>query len=244
MNFTRLRDFTPARVALGRTGNSLPTQELLQFQLAHARAREAVLSKLDARGLGLALRPIAGESLLACSAAPNRQMYLRQPDLGCRLSDDSRDLLTERRGHFDVVFVIADGLSAIAVERHAVPMLESILGRLDPLVWKLTPVVILEQGRVAIGDEVAMCLGSSMSVVLIGERPGLSSPDSLGIYLTWNPRPGLTNADRNCISNIRTEGLSYVAAAHILLFLMNESRAKRLSGIELKGEVNWCPQLG
>lgn len=171
-------------------------------------------------------------------------MYLRQPDLGCRLSDDSRDLLTERRGHFDVVFVIADGLSAIAVERHAVPMLESILGRLDPLVWKLTPVVILEQGRVAIGDEVAMCLGSSMSVVLIGERPGLSSPDSLGIYLTWNPRPGLTNADRNCISNIRTEGLSYVAAAHILLFLMNESRAKRLSGIELKGEVNWCPQLG
>lgn len=237
MNLARLRDFTPARVALGRVGNSLPTQELLQLQLAQARARDAVHAKLEPQAFALELQHIAGECLLARSAAPDRQSYLRRPDLGRRLSDESRHLLMERRGRFDAGFIIADGLSAIAVERHAAPMLESILGMLAPLAWKLAPVAIIEQGRVAIGDEAAECLGSSMSVVFIGERPGLSSPDSLGIYLTWNPRPGLTDANRNCISNIRTEGLSYGAAAHTLFLLMNESRHKKLSGIGLKADT-------
>lgn len=241
MNFTQLRKFTPARVGLGRAGNSLPTRELLQLQLAHARARDAVWAKLDAQALAVDLRRIAGECLLARSTAPNRQVYVRRPDLGGRLSDDSRRLLADRRGHFDAAFMIADGLSAIAVERHAGRVLELILGRLDPLVWKVAPIVIVEEGRVAIGDEIAECLGSSMSVVFIGERPGLSSPDSLGIYLTWNPHPGLTNAHRNCISNIRAEGLSYAAAAEELLFLMNYSREKKISGTGLKGNARMLP---
>lgn len=235
MNLTQLRDFTPARVALGRAGNGLPTRELLQLQLAHARARDAVAAKVDARALALGLQPVVGECLLAHSAAPNRESYLRHPDWGRRLADDSYQLLAERRGQFDAAFIIADGLSAVAVERHAGPLLESILKRLDCRIWRLAPVLIVEQGRVAIGDEVAECLGSSMSVVLIGERPGLSSPDSLGIYLTWNPHRGLTNADRNCISNIRSEGLNYDAAAHLLVLLMNESRAKKVSGVGLRG---------
>ncbi len=230
----RLRDFTSARVALGRAGNSVPTRELLEFQLAHARARDAVQAKLDTEVLALELQPLAGECLLARSAAPDRPTYLRSPDLGRRLSPESRRLLTERKGQFDAVFIIADGLSALAVQRHARRMLEAILQRLDPFGWKLTPVVLVEQGRVAIGDEIADCLGASQAVLLIGERPGLSAPDSLGIYLTWNPRPGLTDAQRNCISNIRTEGLSCEAAAHTLLWLMTESRQRKLSGVGLR----------
>jgi len=238
MKLAQLRDFTPARVSLGRAGNGLPTGELLQLQLAHARARDAVSSKLDAPALALELQHIVGNCLLARSAAPDRETYLRQPDLGRRLSDDSRQHLARRRGHFDAGFIVADGLSAVAIERHAGPMLESILSLIGSCCgWVLAPVVIVEQGRVAIGDDVAECLGLGMSVVLIGERPGLSSPDSLGIYLTWNPRPGLTNADRNCISNIRAEGLSYAAAARLLLFLMNASREKKLSGIGLKEDA-------
>ncbi|MBV8550548.1 MAG: ethanolamine ammonia-lyase subunit EutC [Acidobacteriaceae bacterium] len=242
MTFARLRDFTSARVALGRAGDSLPTRELLEFQLAHARARDAVHAKLDTQALALDLTPVAGECLFARSAAPDRPTYLRRPDLGRRLNDDSRRLLAERKGQFDAAFVVADGLSAIAVERHAAPMIESVLNLLDPLSWKLAPVVIIEQGRVAIGDEVAECLGSSLSVVFIGERPGLSSPDSLGIYLTWSPRPGLTDADRNCISNIRAEGLSYVAAAQRLLFLMTEARYRKLSGVGLKEDARTLTQ--
>ena len=236
MRGAQLRDFTSARVALGRAGISLPTRELLEFQLAHARARDAVHAKLNAQSLALELQGIAGECLLTRSAASDRPTYLRRPDLGRRLSLDSHHSLTERKRQFDAAFIIVDGLSALAVQRHAAHMLQSILNLLDPADWKLAPVVLIEQGRVAIGDEVGMCLGSSLSVILIGERPGLSSPDSLGIYLTWNPRPGLTDANRNCISNIRTEGLSYLSAAHTLLFLMTESRHRKLSGIALKDD--------
>lgn len=235
-NLARLRDFTPARVALGRAGNSLPTRELLDFQLAHARARDAVHAQLDPQSLALEVRPIAGECLLAHSAAPDRSTYLRRPDLGRRLSEDSRHLLASRHASFDAAFIIADGLSALAIERHAAPMLQAILRSLHSLDWKLAPPVIVEQARVAIGDDASHCLGASLSVVLIGERPGLSSPDSLGIYLTWNPRPGLTDAHRNCISNIRAEGLPYSAAAQTLLFLMTESRHRKLSGVSLKQE--------
>lgn len=231
MNFTRLRDFTPARVGLGRVGASLPTRELLAFQLAHAHARDAVHAKLDSQALALELSP--QKCLLVHSAAADRSVYLRRPDLGRRLSEESRRLLLAERGEFDAVLVVADGLSALAVERHAGAMLH----RLEALHWNFAPIVIVEQGRVAIGDEVATCLGASMAVVLIGERPGLSSPDSLGIYLTWNPRPGITDAHRNCISNIWAEGLSYDAAAHRLLFLMTEARSRKLSGIALKEDA-------
>jgi ethanolamine ammonia-lyase small subunit len=242
MNWAQLRAFTSARIALGRAGNSLPTHELLEFKLAHARARDAVHAKLDVQALALELKPVGGECLIARSAAPDRPSYLRRPDLGRRLSADSHRSLTERKGQFDAAFIIVDGLSAFAAQRHAARMLQSILNLLDPARWSLAPVVLIEQGRVAIGDEVGDCLGSSLSVVFIGERPGLSSPDSLGIYLTWNPHPDLTDANRNCISNIRTEGLSYEAAAHTLLFLMNESRHRKVSGIGLK-EDGGSPKL-
>ena len=238
MNLAQLRDFTPARVALGRAGNALRTRELLELQLAHARARDAVFASLDAPALALALQPIAPDCLLVSSAAPNRESYLRRPDLGRLLSEESHRLLAQRRGAFDVSFIVADGLSAVAVERHARPMLESILPKLDSAVWTIAPVVIVEQGRVAVGDDVGECLGALISVVLIGERPGLSSPDSLGIYLTWNPHRGLTNANRNCISNIRPEGLAYDTATRLMLLLMSEARSKRLSGVRLRADVN------
>jgi ethanolamine ammonia-lyase small subunit len=237
MKGTQLRTFTSARVALGHAGSSLPTNELLELQLAHARARDAVHAELDMQAFALELKPVSGECLIVRSAAPDRPTYLRRPDLGRCLSRDSHCLLTQKKGQFDVAFSVVDGLSALAVQRHAVRLLESILNLLEPAHWKLAPVVLVEQGRVAIGDQVADCLGSSLSVVFIGERPGLSSPDSLGVYLTWNPRLGLTDADRNCISNIRTEGLSYDAAARILLWLMTESRRRKLSGIGLKEDI-------
>jgi ethanolamine ammonia-lyase small subunit len=230
-----LRDFTSARVSLGRTGSSLPTTELLALQLAHARAREAVHSRLDPQSLALELKPFAGEVRIVRSAAPDRAAYLRRPDQGRKLCEESRQSL--RKGRYDAAFIIADGLSALAVHQHAAGLIEATLRFLEPLDWKLAPFVIVEQGRVAIGDEIGECLGASLSVVLIGERPGLSSADSLGVYLSWNPHPGLTDAERNCISNIRAEGLSYPAAANKLVFLMNESRRRKLSGVPLKEDA-------
>jgi ethanolamine ammonia-lyase small subunit len=232
MKLERLRDFTPARVALGRTGNSLPTRELLEFQLAHARARDAVHAQLDVRALGIEL---GMETIIARSAAPDRATYLRRPDLGRMLSDQSPPLIAA--GDYEAVFIVADGLSALAVERNAPPLLKIVLPQLAANGWRVAPVVIVEQGRVAIGDDVGELMGAAMAVVLIGERPGLSSPDSLGIYLTWRQRRGLTDADRNCISNIRAEGLSHAAAAHKLLFLMTEARRRKVSGVTLKEEA-------
>ena len=234
MNLDRLRDFTPARVGLGRTGHSLPTRELLDFQLAHARARDAVHARLDTALLALKWKEKGREAVPVRSAAEDRITYLRRPDMGRRLSDLSRALLTPLHGDYDVAFVVVDGLSALAIERHASALLDAVLPRLAAPAWRVAPSVLVEQGRVAIGDEIGHALGASLAVVLIGERPGLSSPDSLGLYLTWNPRPGLTDAERNCISNIRLEGLSYQAAAHKLLFLMTEARRRQLSGIALK----------
>lgn len=171
------------------------------------------------------------ESIALRSGAPDRLVYLKRPDLGRRLSDESRERIAPLRAEYDVAFVIADGLSALAVHRHAVPLLELLLRDLD---WHIAPIAIVEQGRVAIGDEIGEWFGAAMVVVLVGERPGLSSPDSLGAYLTWQPKPGRTDAERNCVSNIRPEGLSYAAAAHKLRFLMNESRRLKLSGVKLK----------
>jgi ethanolamine ammonia-lyase small subunit len=236
MSLPRLRDFTSARVGLARTGNSLPTRELLALQLAHARAREAVHSELDVASLASELR---GEVLCVRSAAGDRGEYLRRPDLGRRLCSASRSLMTERKDRFDVVFVVADGLSASAVQTHAAALIDATLRLIEG--WALAPFVIVTQGRVAIGDEIGDCLGAALCVVLIGERPGLSSSDSLGVYLSWGPRVGMTDAERNCISNIRADGLSYAAAAHTLVFLMNESRRRRLSGVRLKASAGMSP---
>jgi ethanolamine ammonia-lyase small subunit len=231
-----LRKFTPARVALGRTGHSLPTAELLRFQLDHARARDAVYEELDPPSLGV-------PHLLLHSAAPDRATYLRRPDLGRRLRQPSRALLT--KGDYDAALVIADGLSAPAVHRHAAPLLEALHGLLveDSDGWRLAPLTVVLQGRVAIGDEIGERLGARLVAVLIGERPGLTSPDSLGIYLTWAPRPGRTDAERNCISNVRTEGISYHLAARKLHFLMREARVRKLSGVELKEDMGRLPNI-
>jgi ethanolamine ammonia-lyase small subunit len=215
-------------VDLGRAGSALPTRALLEFQLAHAKARDAVHLPLAVRSL---IAELNRPSITLTSAARDRPEYLRRPDLGRKLSAESRGRLEALHGDYDAAFVIADGLSALAVHRHAVSLLDIVSRELN---WKIAPVAIVEQGRVAIGDEIGELLGARMVVVLIGERPGLSSPDSLGAYLTWQPQVGRTDADRNCISNIRAEGLSYAAAAHKLLFLMNESRRLKLSGVRLK----------
>jgi len=233
-----LRDFTPARVDLGRTGHSLPTSELLDFQLAHARARDAVHLPLDVPSLVVELKHKNVPCVTLATEAHDRSTYLHRPDLGRRLNAGSRERLAQLKSDWEAAFIIADGLSALAVHRHAVPLLELVLSNLD---WNIAPVMIVEQGRVAVGDEIGELLDVKLTVLLIGERPGLSSPDSLGIYLTWQPRPGRTDAERNCISNIRSEGLSYENAAHKLLFLMNESRRLKLSGVQLKERAPRLP---
>jgi ethanolamine ammonia-lyase small subunit len=239
MTLPALRDFTAARVGLRRAGNSLPTGESLALQIAHAQARGAVHSVLDVNQLA---GDLAQEVIHVHSEVPDRPTYLRRPDLGRKLNDASRGKLLDHKDQYDkdqydAVFVIADGLSATAVQLHAGPMIEATLRLMDRAAWNLAPFVIVEQGRVAIGDEIGECLGAALSIVLIGERPGLSSFDSLGIYLTWNPRVGLTDADRNCISNIRAEGLSYAAAGNRLAFLMTAARGRKLSGISLKEDA-------
>jgi ethanolamine ammonia-lyase small subunit len=223
----RLGDYTAARVQLGRAGHSLPTSKLLEFQLAHARARDAVHLPLDA---ALLVSELNRECLVLKSAAGDRATFLRRPDLGRRLSAPLTPLIKASRG-FDAVMVVADGLSALAVHRHAAPVLSRVFERLH---WNFAPVVIVEQGRVAIGDEIGEAFDAAFAVVLIGERPGLSSPDSMGVYLTWAPKPGRTEAERNCLSNIRPEGLPYDVAAHKLIYLMTEGRQRKLTGIGLK----------
>ncbi|MEO5935077.1 MAG: ethanolamine ammonia-lyase subunit EutC [Duganella sp.] len=237
-----LRRFTAARIALGRSGVSQPTAPQLAFQLAHARARDAVHLALDQAALGEALLAACGlRGVPLHSAAAGRDIYLQRPDLGRRLDDASRQTLQARRaaepGGHDLAIVIADGLSALAIEQNAVPFLKILMARLAADAWTLAPPVIVAQGRVAVGDEVGELLGARAVVVLIGERPGLSSPDSMGLYLTWAPKTGLTDASRNCISNVRPAGLTYDDAAFKLHYLLSEARKRQLSGVALKDET-------
>ena len=228
-----LRRRTAARIGLGRIGASLPTAELLRFGLAHAQARDAVHGALDADALGAELQAHGYAVLQAKSMAPDRETYLLRPDLGRRIDGDSRTLL-EQAPRADVALVIADGLSAQAAQRHAAPvalLLRDLLGG-----WP-APVVIAQQGRVALGDDIGAALGARLAIVMLGERPGLSSPDSLGLYLTWKPRRGLTDAARNCISNVRPQGLAYDTAAQRLLWLLDAASTRQLSGVNLKDET-------
>lgn len=233
-----LRALTAARIALGRSGASLPTAAELELRLARARARDAVCRALDVDAVAAAFARIPLRPVRAHSAARDRGEYLRRPDLGRRLDEGSREALAElaRAGAAaDVVFVVADGLSAPAVEHHAAPLLALLAPPLLASGWTLAPVVLVEQGRVAVGDDVGETLGAGMSVVLIGERPGLSAPHSLGVYLTHAPRRGRTDAERNCVSNIRPDGLDYPAAARVVEQLMREARRRGRSGIALTG---------
>jgi ethanolamine ammonia-lyase small subunit len=236
---SRLRALTVARVGLGRTGVSVATRDLLDFQRCHALARDAVHARLESAALARTLGAIAGGSILRLhSAAPDRATYLQRPDLGRRLDDASRKLLAGRAqtGGCDLALIVTDGLSALAVERHAAPLIEDLLPRLRD--WKLAPICVVEQGRVAIGDEIGAALGAQIAIVLIGERPGLSSPDSLGAYITWEPRPGRTDAGRNCISNIRAEGLSSAQAAAQLEVILCAAQRLRLSGVALNQQAH------
>jgi ethanolamine ammonia-lyase small subunit len=236
-----LRRLTPARIALGRTGTSLPTSAQLDFQFAHAQARDAVHLPFDHAGLSAQLSERGRDSLLLHSAATDRNSYLQRPDLGRKLSDASaqtlRDYALAHPGGVDLAIVVADGLSALAVHRHTLPFLGRMEEQMAADGWSVAPIVLVEQGRVAVGDEIGQLLGAKMLVMLIGERPGLSSPDSLGLYFTYNPKIGLTDAYRNCISNVRLEGLSYGMAAHRLLYLMREACRRQLSGVNLKDEA-------
>ena len=230
-----LRRFTPARIALGRTGNGLPTAAHLAFQAAHAAARDAVHAELDTDTLAADLAAAGLSSTIVHSACPDRRTYLLRPDLGRRLAENQP--LPPVPG---IAFVICDGLSATAVQRHAAPLLAQVM----PVLGESGPVVIARQGRVALGDDIGAALAADAVVVLIGERPGLSSPDSLGVYLTWQPRPGRSDAERNCISNIHPAGLAIPNAAAKLLWLIGAMRCLGLTGIGLKDEQPALSQPG
>lgn len=238
-----LRSHTAARIAQGRTGHSLPTRALLDFQLDHARARDAVFSTLDLARLTAELTAIHPRVQTLHSRAANRREYLQRPDLGRQLalSADFPAHPSVNERAFDVAIVIADGLSAAAVNHHAVPVVSRLAAAIEKIGWSLAPITLIEQGRVAIADEVAYALSAELVVMLIGERPGLSSPDSLGAYLTFRPRPGLTDESRNCVSNIRPEGMPYDVAAQKLLYLLTEMKTRRLSGVGLKDEMEGLP---
>jgi ethanolamine ammonia-lyase small subunit len=221
-------------VALGRAGNGLPTGAHLAFQAAHAAARDAVHAALDVAALRDALASIGIDSVAVRSEAADRHTYLLRTDLGRRLREADRSKLTPQPGAF--AFVVCDGLSATAVVRHAVAVLALAVPALRAQGLAVAPVVVAEQGRVALGDDIGEALGAQAVAVLIGERPGLSAADSLGIYLTWQPRRGRTDAERNCISNIRPEGFAPAAAADKLLWLIAAMRRLRMTGIGLKDE--------
>ena len=266
-----LRSLTPARIALGRTGVSLPTAANLAFQLAHAQARDAVHLPLDESALladltqtGV-LHPAAGlppeAPLLLSSAATNRACYLQRPDLGRRLDEASLAQLSPTRGAGaagaagaasegvisggpDLAIVLADGLSALALQQQAPSLLAALLPRLAADGWFLARLTIVRHARVAIGDEIGVLLRARMVAVLIGERPGLSSPDSLGIYLTWQPAIGTPDSRRNCISNVRAAGLAPIQAAERLHYLLDQARRRQVSGVLLKDESDTAPAIG
>lgn len=227
--WTVLRAATRARIGLGRAGDAPRLAHVLDFQLAHARARDAVHATLDTEALVRAIAP--RPSATVRSQAVDRPMFLRRPDLG-RLLDPGCHLAPD--GEPDAVFVLADGLSAVAAARHGPPMLAAVLARLSG--WSIAPIILATQARVALADEIGARLKARMSVILIGERPGLSAPDSLGIYVTWAPAPGRRDSERNCISNIHADGLPYEAAADMLTWLMTEARARKLTGVGLKDD--------
>ena len=233
--WSEIRRFTRARIALGRVGTSLPTKEILDFSLSHAMARDAVHLPLDTDALDASIQALGYSTLHVHSKASDRHTYLLRPDLGRRLDDESRQRLLSFKSStpIDFLIVVGDGLSSLAIQRHAVPMLAE-LKKYIPDAWHVGPVVIAEQARVALADEVGEIMGARMIAILSGERPGLSSPDSLGIYLTYFPNIDCNDADRNCISNVRPQGLQYAAAAQKLIWLAREAMQRNISGISLK----------
>jgi ethanolamine ammonia-lyase small subunit len=220
-----LRATTRARIGLGRTGNAMSIRHVLDFQLAHARARDAVHTAFDTEALARAMPP----SVVTRSQTADRATYLRRPDLGRRLDPA---FAPAPSGPFDAVFVVADGLSPAGVQSQAPDLVRACLARLSG--WSIAPIVIASQARVGLGDEIGVLFQATLSAVLIGERPGLTVANSLGVYLTYQPRPGRRDSERNCISNIHADGLSIGAAADVLVWLMTEARSRKLTGVDLK----------
>ena len=235
--WSSLRRHTAARIALGRAGGSLPTREVLSFSLAHAAARDAVHVEIDAESLRQSLAPLGLPCLVLSSQATDRMTYLQRPDLGRRLDDPSRAALAALpAGSPDVALIIGDGLSPPAAQRQAAPLLDRLLPSLRAAQITIAPLSIVRHARVAIEDEIGLALGARIALILIGERPGLGTAHSWGAYLVHDPRPGRTDAERNCVSNIRPDGMRSEDAADLLAYLISESLRERLSGVALKDE--------
>jgi ethanolamine ammonia-lyase small subunit len=237
-SIAELRELTPARVALGRSGASVPTAALLDFTLDHARARDAVHAAFDPNALISALGGLSLGAVGVCSRAGDRKNYLRRPDLGRRLDQASVQLVAERSGTSacPLAIVIGDGLSPTAVHAHAIELMRALLARLNAAQIEIGDVVVAQGARVALGDEIGEILGARMVLMLIGERPGLSAPDSLGAYLTFAPKIGRSDAERNCVSNIHRAGLGYQDAAFKVAWLVREGLARQVTGVALKDE--------
>ncbi|MBB6127586.1 ethanolamine ammonia-lyase subunit EutC [Mucilaginibacter lappiensis] len=230
-----LQEFTAARIGLGRVGTSIPLKQALEFKLAHAHARDAVYSELDINSLTDLLKLFGLPVLHLQSRVGYREQYLQRPDMGRRLNKESIDLL--QQGYYvetDIAVIIVDGLSATAVNKNSPELLRVLIPQLTAAGFKLAPISLVEQGRVAIGDDIGHGLKAKLSLILIGERPGLSSADSLGVYLTYGPKPGLTDEARNCVSNIRPGGLSYAEATKKIFYLISEAFKRKSSGVMLK----------
>lgn len=237
-----LRQLTSARIALGRAGSSLPSKPQLEFQRDHALARDAVHHPLNVESVKNAIEALNLPVVRLHSAAADRRTYLQRPDLGRRLNSDSRNRLAlqihRNEEPADLAIVVADGLSALAIETNAARFLAVLLPSLKERGIRLAPVTLVQQGRVAIGDEIGEVLGARMVAILIGERPGLSSPDSMGIYLSWEPKVGLQDSARNCLSNIRPQGMSDPVAVEKFMFLTHEALRRKLTGVALKDETD------
>ncbi|MBR9787570.1 MAG: ethanolamine ammonia-lyase subunit EutC [Vibrionaceae bacterium] len=254
----KLREFTSARIALGRSGNSVPTDELLSFQLDHAQAMDAVHCSLNVDSLVAQLtdsysilKQTLEPPVVVTSKVTDRFMYLQRPDLGRHLDDASWKKLEavtkEHNVELDLAIVVADGLSSVAVQSHAVPVISrlvSLLSRDEEHQWNLAPIAVVKQGRVAVGDDVGECFNAKAVLVLIGERPGLTSPDSMGMYLTWGAKRGAKDSERNCISNVRPEGLNYDDACQRAFYLLKEARRLQLSGVNLKDRSSMDEESG
>ncbi|MCC6492668.1 MAG: ethanolamine ammonia-lyase subunit EutC [Pirellulales bacterium] len=242
-----LQGATQARIALGRSGGSLPTVEWLAFKTAHAAARDAVHNRFDAEALAAEIAGLGVETIVVSSAAADRSTYLQRPDLGRRLDAASRDRLEaaakDRQSQPELAIIVSDGLSALAAERQAVGVLSQLMPLLLNEGWRIAPLAVARFGRVALEDEIGAAVGAEAALMLIGERPGLGSPDSLGAYLVYGPQAGNTDAHRNCVSNIRPEGLPWEAAAQTLAYLLGEARRRKLSGVALKDERSLSDRL-
>lgn len=238
-----LRQFTQARIALGRTGHAIPTQALLDFQLAHAQARDAVHCPWDIDAFAEQIWRLGEEALILETPVSNRSEYLRRPDLGRSLTEDSRNCLENiKPTETDVALIVTNGLSSTAVERHGIALLQAVINNYRARGIRPAPVCLVANGRVALADDIGNALAAKVAVMIVGERPGLSAADSLGIYLTYAPRPGNTDAERNCISNIRPpEGLGYETAAAKLLYLTEQAIRRGLSGVALKDDMAGLP---